>query len=83
MEFLKKDGYYCITVDGKEVGIIYKDESKNYNFNHIVKLNFQIQGYNNKKAAKNWKQAKQAAIELYNNLMEIRNKYGKEIIPSE
>jgi hypothetical protein len=80
MEFKKVNNGYIILVNGQEVGTIQKDENKNYQFNHVVKLNFEIMGYRNSVGSKTWKAAKIEAEKLYNNLMELNQKYGKEII---
>lgn len=80
LEFKKCENGFIILSEGNEVGILCKDESKNYQFNHVATFNFKIQGYNHTAADRNWKQAKIKAQKLYDSLMDINRKYGYAII---
>jgi hypothetical protein len=80
MEFIKTKTGFDIMVNNKKIGIVFKDESKNYMFQIVAKLNFEIKGYRNETGSKTWKQAKQDIEKMYNNLIQINELYGKEII---
>jgi galactose-1-phosphate uridylyltransferase len=82
MEFIKTKNGFDIMVNDQLVGNIYKDEKRNYMFQIVAKLNFEIMGYRNEAASKTWKQTKQEIEKLYTNLMNINKHYGKEIIYS-
>ncbi|STO12831.1 Uncharacterised protein [[Flavobacterium] thermophilum] len=77
MEFIKNGKEYIMLVNGKEVGKIYKDETRNYNFQIVAKFNFEIKGYRNEVAGKTYKQVKQEAEQMYYRLMDIKKRLGQ------
>lgn len=79
MEFIKVNDHYNIIVNNEIVGTIYKDTTQNYNYCIIGKLNFSIQGYVNQKSGKTYKNVKKDIEKLYNNLINISQKYNKPI----
>lgn len=81
MEFQKTVTGFNILVNNKVVGSIYRDDTRNYMFQIVAKLNFEIRGYRNEVAAKTWKQVKKDIEKAYNNLIVISEQYGKKMEP--
>lgn len=59
---------------------MFKDSSRNYQFAVVVKWNFKVRGYRDETCGKTYKEVKVKAQKMYNELMELVEKRGKELV---
>lgn len=79
LKFVKSGKEYKVFANEKEVGKMYKDNKRNYQFAVVVKWNFKVQGFKNECYGRTYKQVKSIAQKMYNELMDLHKK-GFKII---
>lgn len=82
LQFVKNGKEFKVLIENKEVGKMFKDNLRNYQFAIVVKWNFKVKGYRNEVSGRTYKEVKVKAQKMYNELMELVER-GKELINIE
>lgn len=69
LQFVKDGKEYRVLLGDVEVGRMYKDNQRNYQFAIVVKWNFKVKGYRDEACGKTYKEVKVKAQKMYNELM--------------